>query len=226
MRGVSLEVREGEVVGLLGPNGAGKTTFLEILSTLLLPNGGEASVCGHDVVNDAAQVRRMVGYCPSGPDSFYPRLSGAANLEFFALLSGLAPSQARMRIAALLDALNIDGATNRAFQRCSEGIKQRFALARVLLNHPRVLLLDEPTRSLDPLLQREIRRLLRETLLNQQVKAVLLVTHSLEEAEQVCDRLAILHQGRMVSVGTPAEIRRTMGEAELAAAFQKAVGAC
>jgi ABC-2 type transport system ATP-binding protein len=225
LKGVSLEVSAGETVGLLGPNGAGKTTLVEILSTLLLPTSGTASVCGYDVVGEAARVREVVGYCPSTPDSFYPRLTGAANLEFFALLKDLEPRQARKRIAELLELLSIDGATRLAFQRCSEGMKQRLSLARALLTDPPVLLLDEPTKSLDPLLQAEIRKFLRQTVVDKLGKTVFLITHDLAEAEQVCDRLVILHQGRIVGTGTPRQIRAAFGAEGLAGAFMNAVGA-
>jgi ABC-2 type transport system ATP-binding protein len=225
LKGVSLEVSAGEAVGLLGPNGAGKTTLVEILSTLLLPTSGRASVCGYDVVSEAARVTGVIGYCPSTVETFYPRLTGAANLEFFAMLKDLEPRQARKRIAELLELLSIDGATRLAFQRCSEGMKQRVSLARALLTDPPVLLLDEPTKSLDPLLQAEIRKFLRKTVVDKLGKTVLLITHDLAEAEQVCHRLAILHQGRIVGVGTPGQIRAAFGTEGLAGAFMHAVGA-
>lgn len=224
LRGVSLEVGAGECLALLGPNGAGKTTLLEILSTLLLPTRGRALVAGCDVVKDAASVRRVLGYCPSGSDNFYPRLSGSSNLEFFGMLNDLSPQQARARARQVLELVEIDGAAGVAFQRYSDGMKQRLALGRALVADPKVLLLDEPTRGLDPVFQGEIRRFLRRTLVGKMGKTVLLVTHSLTEAEEVAARLAILHEGRVVAAGTPAEIRRTYGEANLAAAFERAVG--
>jgi len=223
LKGVDLEVCRGEVFGLLGPNGAGKTTLLEILSTLLLPTSGQASVCGHDVVREAAQVRRVVSYC--GAANFYPRLTGAVNLEFFALLNNLRPQEAKERIKAVLRQVGIDGKADVPFQHYSEGMKQELTLARALLPDPDVLLLDEPTRSLDPLLQGEIRKLIRRLLVEQLGKTVLLVTHSLLEAEQLCDRLAILHRGRIVTVGTPEDLKRTLGGTDLATAFERAVGA-
>ena len=224
LRGVSLEVGAGEVLGLLGPNGAGKTTLLEILSTLLLPTSGQAWIAGYDVVKEAAAVRRILGYCPSGADNFYPRLTGASNLEFFGVLNDLSPQQARERARQVLELVGIDGAAGVVFQRYSDGMKQRLALARALLAEPKVLLLDEPTRGLDPVFQGEIRKFLRRTLVEKLGKTVLLVTHSLAEAEEVAGRLAILHEGRVVAAGTPAEIRRAFGEADLAAAFERAVG--
>jgi ABC-2 type transport system ATP-binding protein len=225
LKGLCLEVYSGEALALLGPNGAGKTTLLEILSTLLLPTGGQATVCGYDVVKEARQVRKVVSYCPSASENFYPRLSGRGNLEFYALLNNLSPREARRKTLAVLDLVELDGSSDVPFQRYSEGMKQRLALARALLTDPELLLLDEPTRSLDPVLQGEIRKFLRERVVARLGKTVLLVTHSLLEAEQVCDRLAILHRGQIVSIGTPEEIKKAGGGEDLTAAFERAVGA-
>lgn len=224
LKGVNLEVREGEVLALLGPNGAGKTTLVEILATLLLPSSGRAQVCGSDVVREAATVRQMVSYCASASENFYPRLSAARNLEFFAILNNLPPQQARERIELTLAHMGLQGKGGVPFQHYSEGMKQKLALARALLKNPRIMLLDEPTRSLDPLSQKEIRKLLRGLLIEQLGKTVLLVTHSLAEAEEVCDRLAILHHGRIVALGTVEEVKRARGGTDLASAFESAVG--
>jgi len=225
LKGVSLEVYTGEVLGLLGPNGAGKTTLLEILSTLLLPTSGHATVCGHDVVREAGEVRKVISYCPSASENFFPRLSGVRNLEFFGLLNGLSPAEARKKAQTVLDVVGIDGASRAPFQRYSEGMKQRLVLARALLTEPEVLLLDEPTRSLDPVSQKEIRSFLREQVVGKFGKTVLVVTHSLPEAQQICDRLAILHRGRIVRMGTPEEVRLACGGEDLTTAFERAVGA-
>jgi ABC-2 type transport system ATP-binding protein len=225
LRDVSLEVSTACVLGLLGPNGAGKTTLLEILSTLLLPTSGQAWVCGYEVVREATQVRRVVGYCPSAAQSFYPRLTGVGNLEFFALLNDFRPREAKDKIRAVLDLVGMDGARYELFQRYSDGMKQRLSLARALLTDPPVLLLDEPTKSLDPLLQGEVRRFFRRTLVEKLGKTLLLVTHSLAEAEEVCDRLAILYRGKIMSVGTPEDVRGAFGGGNLATALERAVEA-
>jgi ABC-2 type transport system ATP-binding protein len=225
LRDISLEVSTGWLLGLLGPNGAGKTVLLEILSTLLLPTNGRAWVCGYEVTREPAQVRQVVGYCPSTSQSFYPRLTGVGNLEFFAVLNGLRPREARERIGAVLDLVGLDSASHAPYQYYSEGMKQRLSLARALLTDPPVLLLDEPTRSLDPLAQGEARRLFRRTLIDKLGKTLLLVTHSVAEAEEVCDRVAIIDGGRIVSVGTPEEVRGAFGGGDLAAAFERAVEA-
>ena len=224
LKGVNLAMYEGEVLGLLGPNGAGKTTLLEILSTLLLPTSGRAFVCGHDVVKEDGTVRKLVSYCAAASETFYPRLSAIRNLQFFAMLNDLPPRPAGERIEAVLAQVGLREKAGVRFQHYSEGMKQRLALARALLKDPAIMLLDEPTRSLDPLLQGEIRKLLRDLLVEQLGKTVLLVTHSLAEAEQVCDRLAIMHRGEIVAVGTPEEVKRTLGGTDLASAFELAVG--
>jgi ABC-2 type transport system ATP-binding protein len=225
LRGINLEIREGEILGLLGPNGAGKTTLVEILATLLLPTSGRAVVCGNDVVSDAAEVRKVVSYCASTTENFYPRLSVIRNLEFFAILNDLPPREAREKIQLTLEHLGLEEKGGVPFQHYSDGMKQRLALARALLKEPRLVLLDEPTRSLDPISQGEIRKLIRGLLIERLGKTVLLVTHSLIEAELVCDRLAILHRGRIIALGTVEEVKRTWGGTDLASAFENAIGA-
>jgi ABC-2 type transport system ATP-binding protein len=206
LRRVDLDVPEGTIVGLLGANGAGKTTLLEILCTLLLPTSGEAFVHGVSVTGEPAAVRRMVGYCPCGFDTFYPRLSAMANLEFFAALNGLTGREGRERIEAACEMAGANGDRRLEFQRYSSGMKQRLVLARALVTDPRVLLLDEPARSLDVAAQRGLSRLLKERLVGGLKKSILLVTHSLAEAREVCDRIAILQDGRIQGVLSPTEL--------------------
>jgi ABC-2 type transport system ATP-binding protein len=225
LRGINLEIREGEVLGLLGPNGAGKTTLIEILATLLLPTGGRAVVCGQDVVRHAEAVRKTVSYCSASSENFYPRLSAIQNLEFFAVLNDLSLAAAREKIEMTLEHLGLADKGHVPFQHYSDGMKQRLALARALLKEPRVVLLDEPTRSLDPISRGEVRKLIRSLLIERFGKTVLLVTHSLTEAEQVCDRLAVLNNGQIVALGTMEEVKRTQGATNLASAYENAIGA-
>jgi ABC-2 type transport system ATP-binding protein len=222
LRGIDLDVPAGQIFGLLGPNGAGKTTLLEILATLLLPSGGEARICGRDVVAQADDVRGRIGYCPAASESFYPRLSSVENLEFFAVLQDLSAERARERITAVLELMQLNGARAVAFQKLSQGMKQRLGLARALLSDPPVLLLDEPFRSLDPLHQIEMQRLLRR-IAEEMGKTILVVTHSLAEAEAVCHRIGILHRGRLLREGPVQEIKQVLREPDLAAAFAKAL---
>lgn len=211
LRGVTLEVSRGEVLGLLGPNGGGKTTLLEILATYLLPTSGRALVNGHDVVREPLAVRRVVGYCPAGARGFYPRLSGRWNLEFFALLSGLPNPHAQEQVAHLWKLVGLDGFRDVLVARYSDGMRQRLALARALLTDPPVLLLDEPTRGLDPETSACWRRFLREQVVGELGKTILLVTHDLLKAEEICDRIAILERGRIVAEGRAWEVLDKVG---------------
>ena len=205
LRGVDLEVRPGEVFGLLGPNGSGKTTLLEVLAGRLAPTAGRASVAGRDVTREPLAARRAAGYCPAGGRGLDPRLGIHENLRFFALLGGLSPAESRARIERLLRLCGIDHAPPLPVGRLSDGERQRAALARALLLDPPVLLLDEPTRALDPdsarRFGREVLRLARED-----GKTVLLITHRIEEALWLCDRAAVLAAGRITRAGAPRAI--------------------
>ncbi len=220
---VSLDVMAGEILGLLGPNGAGKTTLVEILATLLLPTSGRAVVCGHDVVADESRVRDVIGYCPADSETMYPRLTGVENLDFFATLQGMPAAAARERIRQLLDLVGLTSKGPERVERLSDGMKSRLSLARAMLTDPEVLLLDEPTRALDPVLQVEFRRFVRDILVDRLSKTVIWVTHSLAEAEDVCHRVAILRDGRLRAVGTPDDIKAEAGVLQLSDAYARSV---
>ncbi len=216
---VDLTVRPGEVLGLLGTNGAGKTTLLKILATLILPTSGRVMVEGYDVAGQADQVKGIIGFGTSDERSFYWRLTGRQNLEFFAAFQGLSADAARSRIEQLREELGLE-ALDRTFGVYSTGMRHRLAIARALLRQPRILLLDEPTRSLDPLAAGELHRLIQKTLVAQMGCTVVLATHNLQEAEELCDRIAVLHEGRLVGSGTVAELRRSSHSASLAGVFE------
>jgi len=222
LQDLTLTVRCSEVLGLLGTNGAGKTTLLKILATLVLPNAGQAAVHGWDVVRDADQVRRIVGLVTSEERSFYWQLTGLENLEFFAAFQGLAARATVARIEELRWTLGLE-ALDRRFGLYSTGMRHRLAIARALLPQPTVLLLDEPTRSLDPLATAALHRLIRATLVAKLGCTIVIATHSLAEAEALCDRLAILHQGRLLAYGTVLELRRGAGAQALPALFEQIV---
>jgi len=212
LNGVNLQVEEGELFGILGPNGAGKTTLIKLLSTLILPDEGEAWVSGYNIFHDEENIKRSIGLVTGEERSFYWRLSGRRNLQFFATLHNMSPFQIQKRINSILEILELQEKVDDLFYTYSTGIKQELALARGLINDPQILFIDEPTKSLDPVAARNIRKFIQEKLVKEQGKTVFLATHNLEEAQQICDRLAIIDRGRILSLGTPSEIRRTVSK--------------
>jgi len=206
LAGIDLVIRRGELFGLLGPNGAGKTTATKILTTLLLPDSGKASVLGFDVVRQTDAVRRRIGFVFGGERGLYWRLSGLDNLRYFADLYRIPPDVAKRRIAELLQRLGLAGREHDKVEVYSRGMKQRLHLARGLLNDPEVLFLDEPTIGLDPVGARELRVLVRE--LADAGKTVFLTTHYMFEADAICDRIAVIKKGAIVAEGTPGSIKR------------------
>jgi ABC-2 type transport system ATP-binding protein len=206
LQDISLETRAGEIYGLLGPNGAGKTTFLKILAGLVLPSEGRALVGGVDVARDDRAVKRSIGFVTSDERSFYWRLTGRENLDFFARLYGLRGAEARRVSAELLSVMDMDSIADRSFMSYSTGMKQRLAIARALLHDPPILCLDEPTRSLDPIAAKHLRRFVVDRLNRERGKTVLLATHNLQEAEEMCGRLVVLDRGRVLRQGSVAGI--------------------
>lgn len=201
LRDVSLLVPEGAIFGLLGPNGAGKTTLLKILSCVVLPTSGEARVRGLDTRSSETQVKRVLGFVTSDERSFYWRLTGKENLQFFGSLYQMHGKLLLDRIAFLLDRLDLSEQADKPFRDYSSGMKQRLAVARGLLHDPPILLLDEPTRSLDPISAKHLRRFITEELNGKEGKSLLLATHNLQEAEQICQRVAVLSRGRILGAG-------------------------
>jgi ABC-2 type transport system ATP-binding protein len=207
---VSIEIREGELFGVLGENGAGKTTLIRMLTTTVLPTSGRAFVLGHDVVREAQAVRGAIGIVSGDERSFYWRLTGRQNLEYFAALYHLPRSSIGRRIDELLQILDVSGEADRRFDGYSTGTKQRFAIARGMLTDPKVLFLDEPTRALDPIAASELRHHLADNIVGRLGYTALLATHTLSEAEAICDRIAIMRAGRVVQIGTIEELRAAM----------------
>jgi ABC-2 type transport system ATP-binding protein len=210
VRGVSFAVAEGELFGLLGPNGAGKTTTIKMLITLLIPTKGSASVLGFDVVNDAREVRRRIGYVFGGERGVYERLSGYDNLRYFAELYGVEPDKIKPRIEYLLELVGLKGREQERTEGYSRGMKQRLHIARGLLHDPPVVFLDEPTIGLDPVGARELRATIAS--LAEAGKTILLTTHYMFEADALCDRIAVINQGEIVAQGTPRDLKREVGE--------------
>jgi ABC-2 type transport system ATP-binding protein len=210
LRGVSLQIEEGEVFGLLGPNGAGKTTFIKILCTLVIHDEGQAYVRGFDVKKQPAEVLKNLQAILPESRGFDWRLTGRQNLEFFALLYGVQDKEARERIDYLLDFTGLQERANDGYQRYSTGMQRKLLLCRALIRNTPVLLFDEPTAGLDPTSAAEFRGLLRERLSRGEGKTILLSTHNLSEAEEICDRVAILNHGKILACDTPVNIQRLM----------------
>ena len=221
--GVDLEVGRGRVFCLLGPNGAGKTTLVKILATLVLPDGGRALVEGRDVAREPAAAKRAVGFAVGDERSFYWRLTGRQNLEFFAALHGLRGAARDRRVDEVLSAAGLDGASGLRFNAYSTGMRQMLALARALLADAAILLVDEPTRSLDPLAADRVRSFLREEMARRRGKTVLWTTHDLGEAADCADDIAVIDRGRIRLRGPAAELAAG-GRASLRRAYEAAVG--
>jgi ABC-2 type transport system ATP-binding protein len=226
VRGISFEVAEGELFGLLGPNGAGKTTTIKMLITLLIPTSGSARVLGYDVVADAREVRRRIGYVFGGEKGLYERLSALDNLRYFAELYGVAPREQKRRIATMFELVGLTGRETERVESYSRGMRQRLHIARGLLHDPAVLFLDEPTLGLDPVGARELRATIAS--LTEAGKTVLLTTHYMFEADAICDRIAVINRGKIVGEGTPGQLKavvadRTVVEIEAFGASEEAI---
>ena len=206
--GVSFDVRPAELFGLLGPNGSGKTTLFRILSTLMVPSGGNAVILGHDVATDPSGLRRKIGVVFQA-QSIDLKLTAAENLLHQGHLYGLRGSALKSRIAEMLDRVGLADRAKEKAETFSGGMQRRLELAKGLLHHPSVLLLDEPTTGLDPGARRDLWQYLR-ILRDEEHVSVLVTTHLMEEAER-CDRLAILNEGKLVALGTPTELKQEIG---------------
>ena len=207
LRDVSFDVQEGEIFGLIGPNGAGKTTLTKIIATLVQPTTGTVTVKGFDSVTESAQVRRVIGLAAAEERSFYWRLTLEQNLMFFARLYSITKRKARARVSELLSRLDLEASARQRFGQLSTGNKQRMAIARALLNEPPILLLDEPTRSLDPLAAARMRSLIGSLARKDPPVTILLTSHNLNEIEELCRRIAIISHGRIRELDSPDRIR-------------------
>ncbi|MBI5481251.1 MAG: ABC transporter ATP-binding protein [Deltaproteobacteria bacterium] len=212
--GVSLDVGEGEIVGLCGPNGAGKSTLLRVLAGLVLPTSGVVTVCGADARLGSVAQRQRVSYVVGDERSFSWRLSGRQNLEFFAALHGQARQPGRARVRRLIDLVGMTDCADRPFREYSTGMRQRFVLARGLLSDPRVLLLDEPTRGLDPAASASLRVFIRDDVVKAHGRTVLCATHDLGLVKAFCDRVLVIAGGRVTAAAAPTETARLLGVTE------------
>lgn len=205
VRGIDFEVNKGEIFGLLGQNGAGKTTTIKMLTTLLAPTSGVCRVLGCNTFGQEKQIRGRINFIFGGEMGVYRRLSGRDNLRYFANLYLLKSEVREKRIDEILELVELTEAADRLAETYSKGMIQRLQIARGLINDPEILFMDEPTVGLDPLGARMLRDIIRK--LRDEGKTVLLTTHYLPEAEELCDRMVILNHGEIVARGTPAEIK-------------------
>jgi ABC-2 type transport system ATP-binding protein len=207
---ISFDVQQGELFGLLGPNGAGKTTTVKMLTTLLIPTSGTAHVLGYDVVKQAEAIRPRIGFIFGGERGLYWRLSGVDNLRYFASLYHVDPAVSQKRIPYLLELVGLADRGQEKVEGYSRGMKQRLHVARTLLHDPEVLFLDEPTLGLDPVGARELRLVIRN--LQAENKTTLLTTHYMFEADALCQRIAVIDQGRIVALDTPEALKRHVSD--------------
>lgn len=208
--GVTLKVREGEIFGLLGPNGAGKTTLIKLLSTLLLPSSGSANVFGYDIVQKDYAVRKFIGLVSSDERSFYWRLTGRENMNFFAALCKLSKKEMMRRCEDLFRLFGLNEVIDFRFDEYSAGMKQKFAIARGLLNKPKILFMDEPTRGLDPVAAATFYALIKKEIRNLFGCTIIITTNILSEAEELCDRIGIINHGKLITSGSIDDLKGTI----------------
>lgn len=217
----SFSCRPGEIFGLLGANGAGKTTALRTLATMLRPTAGTARVAGYDVVKEATEVRARIGFL-STATALYGRLTAEEMVFYFGRLQGLPEEKLRDRAETLFQKLGIDAFRDRRCDRCSTGMKQKISIARALIHDPPVMIFDEPTLGLDVMAARQIVRFIREC--RELGKTVLFSTHVMSEVEKLCDRVAIIHGGRICAEGTLPDLRARYGQEEMEEIFVRVAG--
>ncbi len=213
LESVSFTVRKGEIFGLLGPNGAGKTTTIKTICTLLQPTSGEVYVNGHDVVNEPQQARQDLGVMLTGDRTLYWKLSGRENLEYFAALYHMNRAQAKRRIQELLKLVGLDERQDTLVENYSTGMRIRLSFIKGILHEPPVILLDEPTMSLDPQSARLIREIIQD--MRNKGHAILLTTHYMEEADQLSDRVAVIDHGKIIALASPGELKRSVMKSEV-----------
>jgi sodium transport system ATP-binding protein len=219
LRGISFAAQPGEIFGLLGPNGAGKTTTLRIICTLLSPDRGSVKVLGFDTRTAPQDVRQRVGVV-TADIGVYPRLTARENIAYFAQLSGVPDTDLKRRVDAVMERLDVGSFAGQRAESLSSGQKQKLSIARAIVHDPQVLMFDEPTSNLDVLASREVREFMVES--KGRGKCVIFSTHVMHDAERLCDRITILHQGQVVASGSTAEVRG--GRRDLEDAFLELVG--
>lgn len=207
---INIQVIEGEIFGLLGPNGAGKTTLVKILTTLLLPTAGKAYVLGYDVESEAGKIRPLINLVSGGDTPGYGLITVRENLWFYSMLYGLDRTTSMKKIKQLINEMELVEVADELLRNLSTGYRQRLNLARGLINDPRVLFLDEPTIGLDAVSARKVRRLIKDWVKGDSGRTVILTSHYMAEVEELCNRVAILNHGRLLALGTPEELKKSV----------------
>ncbi len=218
---LSLEIGWGELFGILGPNGAGKSTVVNILSTLLDPTYGSATIDDHDVVFDPDSVREVIGVCPQKP-AFYPHLTGEENITLMGDMYLVPKDVLKERVTIMVEKIGMEDHIGRRAKDYSGGMIRRVSMLMALINDPKIALLDEPTVAMDPKSRRAVWDYIRE--LKEQGKAIILTTHYMEEAQELCDRVAIIDEGKLVELGSPAELMEKHQAKNLEEVFLKLTG--
>ena len=206
--GISFQCRESEVFGLLGANGAGKTTTLRMMSTIITPTSGSARILDHDIVKDPAGVRRSMGFY-SASTALYPRLTARETIEFFARINQYPEDKVQVRVNSLIERFGITEYAGVRVEKLSTGMKQKVSIARTIAHNPRIVIFDEPTIGLDVLNALEVQKAIHE--LRSDGRTVIFSTHIMSEAEKLCDRIAIIHRGRILACDTLAGLREATG---------------
>ncbi|MDA4122335.1 MAG: ABC transporter ATP-binding protein [Thaumarchaeota archaeon] len=205
--GISLRVARGELFGLIGPNGAGKTTTIKILTTLLSPTSGSAKILDLDINKDMYEIRRRIGIVFGGERGLYNRVTAVENLKYFADLYGVPPSEITGRVKKMIEMVGLEGRENERVEKYSRGMKQRLHIAKALIHDPELVFLDEPTIGLDPGGARDIRNMVRG--MKKDGKSIFLTTHNMFEADELCDRVAVISRGKIVALDTPAGLKKS-----------------
>lgn len=224
LRDISFQVGAAEIVALIGVNGSGKSTLLRILATLLLPSAGRASVSGYDVEQEPSQVRTQLGFHSATDGGFYSRLTARENLKFFAAMNSLFDAESSERVEELTRLMGLEPFADSQVRTLSTGQVHRLGLARAMLHRPRVLLLDEPTRSLDPMAAAEFRKFLKIELVERRGTTVLFASHTLAEVEELADRVVLLDHGRLIAYDSPGRLRTAVGGGTFQEALSRLIG--
>lgn len=218
---LSLKIVKGEILGLLGENGAGKTTTLRMLATMIKPTRGTAKICGYDIIKEPNQVRRHIGILFGGEAGLYDRLTARENIEYFAELSGMEKDDIEKRISEISDILDMNEFIDKRVGKFSKGMKQKVTIARSIIHNPDVMLLDEPTIGLDV----SSTRMLQDFILNckKQGKALIYSSHIMSEVEKLCDKIAIIHKGKLIDTGTIEGLKEKYNNNNLEEVFMKLI---